>query len=161
MKKFASLAVASLLIIQLLIPAFAASAETKVSSEGSASMKISTSTTAEYTLSFPADITIPWESATCNIGEVKAVKMLVEPKMAVLVDVTSQNDFKLIHETSAIPYTLLAAGAQANQFSFGAGDIGKTVPLSVQISPEAWANAASGKHNDKLTFTVHYVEAKI
>lgn len=159
MKKFASVAVASILMMQLLIPSFAASEKTAISSEGSTSMKISTSTTVGYTLSFPADITIPWETPECAIGEVEAVEMRVEPNMAVLVDVTSQNDFKLIHETSTIPYSLLAANKETKQFSFGPGDVGKSVPLSVQISPDAWAKAAAGKHNDKLTFTVSYVEA--
>lgn len=160
MKKFASLAIVALLILELFIPSFAADTKTEVSAEGSASMEISTTATAEYTLSFPADMTIPWESEEYAIGAVTAEKMLIAPDKVVRVEVMSQNDFKLIHETDktqSIAYTLLTQDTANTQLEFGPGTVGKSVPLSVQITPDAWAQAASGKHNDRLTFVVSYI----
>lgn len=157
MKKIASMAVASLILLQLLIPSYAASDRTEISNEGSTSMQISTTATAEYILSFPADVVIPWESATSTVGTVKAEKLLIAPSMAVQVQVNSQNGYALVHDTSRIPYALLVDKTDANSMAFYAGEYGKTKQLDVTVQPDAWAKAASGTHQDKLTFVVSYV----
>ncbi len=127
------------------IPAFA----------GPQSMEISTQATqAEYELSFPADIEIPWMSQSADIGEVKAEKMLIEPGKTVKVSVSSQNGYKLVNQldtTKSIGYTLIVS-----DIAFMPGDYGKSFPLSVEVENGQWLQASSGRHSDILTFTAEY-----
>lgn len=136
------------LLALCIIPAFAAGQ----------SMEISTKTDkVEYELSFPADIEIPWQTATSVIGEVVATKMLIEPGKKVAVSVASQNNYKLLNTEDAsksIEYTLVY-----DDISFLPGDYGESFALTVEVEDDQWLSAASGKHSDILTFTAEYTDA--
>lgn len=125
---------------------------------GSQSMEISTSADrAEYELTYPADIEIPWQTTAMDIGEVTATKMLIEPGKMVKVSVSSQNEFKLVNEKDGektIAYSLLS-----DDISFFPGDYGESFTLSVEVEDNEWLHAASGKHSDILTFTAEYTDA--
>lgn len=147
MKKVLSALLVCLLLLLCTLPCFADS------------MTISTGTDSDaWTLSYPADTQIPWETAAQNIGEIKAVRMLLSPGKTVAVTVTSANGYRLVHSTdadSAIAYTLLGADAIA----FLPGDYGKAFPLSVTVADAEWQKAAAGEHKDLLTFTAEYKDA--
>ena len=69
MKKFFSVGLAIVMLILCITPVLA----------GSQSMEISTSADrAEYELTYPADIEIPWQTTAMDIGEVTATKMLID-----------------------------------------------------------------------------------
>lgn len=155
MKKMLSVGLAILMLALCAIPAFA---ETTLNQEGSASMTISTKSTVEYQLTFPADTVIPWESPSTEIGAVTATKLIIEPTKTVKVSVESANAYTLVHVEDAektIAYTL----AGADDLVFGPGEVGKSFPLSVGVTDEQWAQAAAGEHRDTLTFTVEYADA--
>lgn len=146
MRKILSAVLAVIMVLSCTVFAFAES------------MQISTKSEPDYTLSFPADTEIPWESPSTVIGEVKAVKMLIEPQKTVKVSVTSENSLMLVNSedsNSKIAYTLEGA----ENIAFLPGDIGKGFPLSVNIGAEQWATAASGEHRDILTFVIEYTDA--
>lgn len=148
MKKFFSVGLAIVMLTLCVTPVFA----------GSQSMEISTKADrAEYELSYPADIEIPWQTTAMDIGEVTATKMLIEPDKMVKVSVSSQNEFKLVNEADSektIAYSLLVGN-----ISFFPGDYGESFTLSVEVVDDEWLYAASGKHSDILTFTAEYTDA--
>ena len=148
MKKFFSVGLAFVMLILCVTPVLA----------GSQSMEISTSADrAEYELTYPADIEIPWQTTAMDIGEVTATKMLIEPGKMVKVSVSSQNEFKLVNEKDGektIAYSLLS-----DDISFFPGDYGESFTLSVEVEDDEWLYAASGKHSDILTFTAEYTDA--
>ena len=148
MKKFFSVGLAIVMLILCITPVLA----------GSQSMEISTSADrAEYELTYPADIEIPWQTTAMDIGEVTATKMLIEPGKMVKVSVSSQNEFKLVNEKDGektIAYSLLS-----DDISFFPGDYGESFTLSVEVEDDEWLYAASGKHSDILTFTAEYTDA--
>ena len=148
MKKLFSVGLAIVMLMVCVTPVFAVGQ----------SMEISTSADrAEYELTYPADIEIPWQTTTMEIGEVTATKMLIEPGKMVKVSISSQNDFKLANEkddAKTIAYSLLN-----EDISFFPGEYGKSFTLSVEVEDEEWLRAASGKHSDILTFTAEYTDA--
>lgn len=148
MKKFFSVGLVIVMLILCVTPVLA----------GSQSMEISTSADrAEYELTYPADIEIPWQTTAMDIGEVTATKMLIEPGKMVKVSVSSQNEFKLVNEKDGektIAYSLLS-----DDISFFPGDYGENFTLSVEVEDDEWLHAASGKHSDILTFTAEYTDA--
>lgn len=148
MKKIFSAGLAVVMLTLCVTPVFA----------GNQSMEISTKADrAEYELSYPADIEIPWQTTAMDIGEVTATKMLIEPDKMVKVSVSSQNEFKLVNEADSeksIAYSLLVGN-----ISFFPGDYGESFTLSVEVEDDEWLYAASGKHSDILTFTAEYTDA--
>lgn len=148
MKRIFSVGLAIVMVILCITPVLA----------GSQSMEISTKAErAEYELSYPADIEIPWQTTAMDIGEVTATKMLIEPGKKVVVSISSQNDYNLVNSidsTKAIAYSLLN-----EDISFFPGDYGESFTLSVEVEDDEWLRAASGKHSDILTFTAEYIDA--
>ena len=148
MKKIFSAGLAVVILTLCVTPVFA----------GGQSMEISTKADrAEYELSYPADIEIPWQTTAIDIGEVTATKMLIEPDKMVKVSVSSQNEFKLVNEADSeksIAYSLLVGN-----ISFFPGDYGESFTISVEVEDNEWLHAASGKHSDILTFTAEYTDA--
>ncbi len=147
MRKILSVLLSLLLLALCTVPCFADS------------MTISTRAESDrWTLSYPADTQIPWETESEVLGEIKAVEMLLSPGKTVSVSVTSANSYCLVHGTDAdskIAYTL--KGAEA--ISFFPGDYGKAFPLSVTVENAEWQKAAAGEHTDLLTFTAEYKDA--
>lgn len=147
MKRILSVLLSVMLLTLCTVPCFADS------------MTISTETDSDkWTLSYPADTEIPWESASASLGAVEAVEMLLSPGKTVTVTVASANGYQLAHTTdanSAIAYTLHGA----ETIAFLPGDWGKTFPLSVTVEKSQWQKAAAGEHKDLLTFTAEYKDA--
>ena len=148
MKKIFSAGLAVVMLTLCVTPVFA----------GNQSMEISTKADrAEYELSYPADIEIPWQTTAMDIGEVTATKMLIEPDKMVKVSVSSQNNYNLVNEADSeksIAYSLLV-----DNISFFPGDYGESFTLSVEVEDDEWLYAASGKHSDIITFTAEYTDA--
>ncbi len=148
MKRLFSVGLALVMLILCITPVLAASQSMEISTKAER---------AEYELSYPADIEIPWQTTSMEIGEVTATKMLIDPDKKVVVSISSQNDFNLVNETDAtkiIAYSLLS-----EDISFFPGDYGESFILSVEVEDSEWLHAASGKHSDILTFTAEYTDA--
>ncbi len=154
MKKALSAGLALLMLLLCIVPTFALEQ----------SMEISTKADVDYVLSFPADVEIPWMTDTMGIGEVKAVKMLIEPAKTVKVSVSSENDYKLVNtddsqRTIAYGLTIENIPTGYENITFFPGDYGKAFPLAVSVTEAQWLQAASGRHSDILTFTIEYTDA--
>lgn len=148
MKKALSAGLALLMLLLCIVPTFALEQ----------SMEISTKAEVDYVLSFPADMEIPWMTDSMGIGEVKAVKMLIEPAKTVKVSVASENDYKLVNEVDS--QRTIAYGLEGHEnIAFFPGDYGKAFPLAVSVTEAQWLQAASGRHSDILTFTIEYTDA--
>lgn len=148
MKRLFSVGLALVMLILCITPVLAVSQSMEISTKAER---------AEYELSYPADIEIPWQTTSMEIGEVTATKMLIDPDKKVVVSISSQNDFNLVNETDAtkiIAYSLLS-----EDISFFPGDYGESFILSVEVEDSEWLHAASGKHSDILTFTAEYTDA--
>ena len=148
MKKIFSVGLALVMLVLCITPVFANPQSIEISTKADR---------AEYELTYPADIEIPWQTTTMVIGEVKADRMLIEPDKMVAVSISSHNDFNLVNEadsTKTIAYSLLS-----EDISFFPGDYGKSFALSVEVEDNEWLHAAAGKHSDILTFTAEYTDA--
>ncbi len=151
MKKALSAGLALLMLLLCVTPVFAVE-------DSAQSMEISTKAEVEYVLSFPADVEIPWMTDSMGIGEVKAVKMLIEPAKTVKVSVASENDYKLVNADDS--QRTIAYGLEGHEdIAFLPGDYGRAFPLAVRVTETQWLQAASGRHSDILTFTIEYTDA--
>lgn len=148
MKRIFSVGLAIVMLVLCITPVLAASQSMEISTKADR---------AEYELSYPADIEIPWQTTAVVIGEVKAEKMLIEPGKKVAVSISSLNQYNLVNVADSektIAYSLLS-----EDIAFFPGDYGESFTLSVEVEDNEWLHAASGKHSDILTFTAEYIDA--
>lgn len=152
MKKMISVLVAvSVVLLSLLLPVYAG---TMNPANTSGSMKISTTRAEEIEISFPANVSIPWNTTgEYDIGEISAEKMVIAPDKKVVVTIDSQNNSKFVGSNGNIPYVL--GGADAVEFT--EINDNSVFQLTVSVEQRDWDNANAGEYKDILTFTMEYV----
>jgi hypothetical protein len=152
MKKMISVLVAvSVVLLSFLLPVHAGTMNPTTTS---GSMEISTTRVEEIEISFPANVSIPWNTTgQYDIGEISAEKMVIAPNKKVVVTITSQNNSKFVGDNGNIPYVLGVADA----VEFTELNDNSVFPLKVSVAQRDWDNANAGGYKDVLTFTMEYV----
>lgn len=152
MKKMISMLVAvSVVLLSLLLPVHAG---TMNSTNTTGSMEISTVRPEEIEVSFPANVSIPWNTTgEYDIGEISAEKMVIAPDKKVVINIASQNNSKFVGGNGNIPYVLGVDDA----VEFTELNDSSVFPLTVSVEQRDWDNANAGEYKDILTFTMEYV----
>ncbi len=152
MKKFIStFLVFTVVTLSLLLPTYA---ETLNQAQTSGSMEINTTRMEEIEVSFPADISVPWNTqGNFDIGEISAEKIVISPTKKVVITVASQNNLKFLSDGGEIPYTL----GGADSIEFAETNVLSAYPLTVSVLQADWDKAPAGEYGDVLTFTLEYV----
>lgn len=160
MKKILSLAMALVMIMAVMVPAFAVELN---ANPDEADVIINTSTlkdtdndgigdtdAEEYTVTIPADTTIPWGTENTDVSY--TVESHLKRDGKVKVTVSGAGVMKTVDGAYEIPYTLVGEGAAFNS----------TVPtiypaatktVTVNITADNWNTAVVEEYKDILTYT--------
>ncbi len=164
MKKVLSLAMALVMMMAVMVPAFAA--ELKANPE-SADVIINTSTlkdtdddgvgdtdAEEYTVTIPADTTIPWGTEETDVSY--AVESHLKRDGRVKVTVAGAGVMKTVDGVYEIPYTLTGNGAA---FTSAIPTIFPAAAQNVVVNVPAdnWNSAVVEAYSDTLTYTAEIV----
>ena len=160
MKKVLSLAMALVMMMAVMVPAFAA--ELNANPE-SADVIINTSTlkdedgdgvgetdAEEYTVTIPADTTIPWGTENTDVSY--TVESHLKRDGRVKVTVSGAGVMKTVDGVYEIPYALAGAGVAFTS------DIPTIYPaatkaVNVNITADDWNTAVVEEYKDILTYT--------
>ena len=157
MKKLLTLALVGAMLTATGITAFAVDYP-----GGTQNTEITTSVEPTFTVTVPADTTVPFNALSTEFGSVELESARLAPNKAVQVTVTS--DYNLnnsIDDTVVIPYSL-KAGNDTVDADFAAMflNAGEKVDLTIDITQAAWDAAAAGDYSDTVTFNIAYVDAE-
>lgn len=161
MKKAISAILALVMLTVLCVPAFAANITTD-GGTGDSIVKTTYSTSDEsFTVSIPAETTIPWLTTTAYDIAYTVESHLAYGKHLTVTVADSDGQNKMLYSPAAgvtleLPYTLgattyIAAGPVVNPAA--------TVAATITVDANDWNNAVIGEYTDTLTFTVNVVTA--
>lgn len=161
MKKLLTLALVGAMLTATGITAFAVDYP-----GGTQNTEITTSVAPAFTVTIPADTTVPFNSLNTDFGSVTLESARLAPNKVVAVDVSS--DYTLKNSTDnqeIIPYTVttFADGTtdvmevKGNTLYFD--EAGDSYDLTINIRQVAWDAAAAGDYSDTVTFNIAYVDA--
>ena len=160
MKKILSLAMALVMMMLVCVPAFAAELS---DNPDSADVIINTSTlkdtdndgigdtdAEEYTVTIPADTTIPWGTENTDVSY--TVESHLKRDGKVKVTVSGAGVMKTVDGAYEIPYTLVGEGVA---FTADVPTIypAATKAVTVTISADNWNSAVVEEYKDILTYT--------
>ena len=160
MKKVLSFAMALVMMMAVMVPAFAVELN---ANPDEADVIINTSTlkdtdgdgvgdkdAEEYTVTIPADTTIPWGTEETNVSY--TVESHLKRDGRVKVEVAGAGVMKTVDAAYEIPYTLAGEGVAFN------ADVPTIYPaaekiVTVSIPADNWNSAVVEEYKDILTYT--------
>ena len=156
MKKLLTLALVGAMLTATGITAFAVDYP-----GGTQNTEITTSVEPTFTVTVPADTTVPFNALSTEFGSVELESARLAPDKAVQVTVTS--DYNLnnsIDDTVVIPYSLKAGNDTLDaDYAATFTTAGEKVDLTINITQADWDAAAAGDYGDTVTFNISYVDA--
>ncbi len=167
MKKILSLAMALVMIMAVMVPAFAVELN---ANPDSADVIINTDTlkdtdgdgkgdtdAEEYTVTIPADTTIPWGQETTDVSY--KVESHLKRNGNVVVMVTGAGVMKTTDGAYEIPYTLTGEGVAFRAEGVPTIYPAATKAVTVTISADDWNSAVVEEYKDILTYTAEIERA--
>ena len=158
MKKLLTLALVGAMLTATGITAFAVDYP-----GGTQNTEITTSVEPTFTVTVPADTTVPFNALSTEFGSVELESARLAPDKAVQVTVTS--DYNLnnsVDNTAVIPYSLKAGNDTLDaDYAATFTTAGEKVDLTIDITQAAWDAAAAGDYSDTVTFNIAYVDAEV
>lgn len=113
---------------------------------------------ASYTVVIPADVGVGWgRTDRVEAGSLKVENLFIPTTASVEVGVTSENEFKMIHNSFALPYRYQTGDLKdfrGDTFNMSTTDLERELYVEVPN----WSGAPSDQYKDTLTFTVTYHE---
>lgn len=158
MKKVISLVMALVMMMAIMVPAFAEQLNANVQS-GTATVQTDTSAITgdgTYTVTYPATMNIVWSTATTNF-DYKVTSNLRTGKAVQVVVADTGDGLNMVNATNAtLAYTL---GGTTTGKTTGPVVTDATFNYSINVDPSVWAAAAIDTYSDTLTFTSTVVDA--
>lgn len=158
MKKVISLVMALVMMMAVMVPAFAEELNANVQS-GEATVQTDTSAITgdgTYTVTYPATMNIVWGTATTNF-DYKVTSNLRTGKAVQVVVADTGDGLNMVNATNAtLAYTL---GGTTTGKTTGPVVTDATFNYSINVDSAAWAAAAIDTYSDTLTFTSTVVNA--
>ena len=158
MKKVISLVMALVMMMAIMVPAFAAELNATTQS-GTATVQTDTSAITgdgTYTVTYPATMNIVWSTATTNF-EYKVSSNLRTGKAIQVVVADTGDGLNMVNATNAtLAYTL---GGTTTGKTTGPVVTDATFNYSINVDSAVWAAAAIDTYSDTLTFTSTVVDA--
>ncbi len=158
MKKVISLVMALVMMMAVMVPAFAAELNANTQS-GTAQVVTDTSAITgdgTYTVTYPATMNIVWGTATTNF-DYKVTSQLKTGKLVNVVVADTGDGLNMVNADNAtLAYTLSGTvnGTTTNPVVTDA-----TFNYSINVDSAAWNAAAIDTYSDTLTFTSTVVDA--
>ena len=168
MKKVLSIALALVMMMAVMVPAFAVEIN---GNPDNADIIINTSTlkdtdgdgvgdtdAEEYTVTIPADTTIPWGTEETDVSY--TVESHLKRDGNVVVRVSGAGVMKTVDGAYEIPYTLTGEGtafrAEGEPVIYPA----YTAEVKINITADAWNTAVVEEYSDILTYTAEIERAR-
>lgn len=150
MKKVFSVLMAVAMLAALMVPAFAATL-TQDQNTGGATVKTDTSAAGEgtYTVTYAAEISVPWNSTAAVSSEYTVETHLKTGKQ---LQVTAKSDGMMTYESEELAYTL----GGDKTYTAGAAETA-TKAITVQVAQDAWDKAPIAEYTDTITYTAEIV----
>lgn len=160
MKKVISLVMALVMMMAIMVPAFAAELNANVQS-GEATVQTDTSAITgdgTYTVTYPATMNIVWSTVTTNFSY--SVDSNLRTGKAVQVVVADTGDgLNMLNATNATLAYTLTGTTTAKTTSPVVTAENATFTYSIVVEESAWNAAAIDTYSDTLTFTSTVVDA--
>ena len=170
MKKILAVAMALTMLFALCVPAFADTGtitqDTPKPREAVVPVKTKTTTASgenaeNFTVSIPAETTIPWLTTTAYDIAYTVESHLAYGKHLTVTVADSDGQNKMLYTPEAgvtleLPYTL---GATAYAAAGPVVNPAANVAATITVDANDWNNAVIGEYADTLTFTVNVVTA--
>lgn len=158
MKKLTAILLTSVLTLSLSSTAFAADINEADGSPKNTDVTVTTSIEPTYTVTIPANTTVDFNATSTDFGSVKLDVAQLDPGYAVNVALNTSGTLKNAADASkTIAYTVENKNGRFLGTSFFTA--GQEIPLTINITQDAWNSAFAGDYSDTMTFTVSYVEA--
>ena len=158
MKKVISLVMVLVMMMAIMVPAFAAELNANVQS-GEAQVITDTSAITgdgTYTVTYPATMNIVWGTATTNF-EYAVTSQLKTGKLVNVVVADTGDGFNMVNANNAtLAYTL---GGTVNGTTTNPVVTDATFNYSINVDASVWNATAIDTYSDTLTFTVTVVDA--
>lgn len=158
MKKVISLVMALVMMMAIMVPAFAAELNATTQS-GTATVQTDTSAITgdgTYTVTYPATMNIVWSTTTTNF-DYKVTSNLRTGKAVQVVVADTGDGLNMVNATNAtLAYTL---GGTTTGKTTGPVVTDATFNYSINVDSAVWAAAAIDTYSDTLTFTSTVVDA--
>ena len=158
MKKVISLVMALVMMMAVMVPAFAAELNANVQS-GEATVITDTSAITgdgTYTVTYPATMNIVWGTTTTNF-DYKVTSQLKTGKLVNVVVADTGDGLNMVNADNAtLAYTL---GGVVNGTTTNPVVTDATFNYSINVETSAWDAAAIDTYSDTLTFTSIVVDA--
>lgn len=158
MKKVISLVMALVMMMAVMVPAFAAELNATTQS-GTATVQTDTSAITgdgTYTVTYPATMNIVWSTTTTNF-DYKVTSNLRTGKAVQVVVADTGDGLNMVNATNAtLAYTL---GGTTTGKTTGPVVTDATFNYSINVDSAVWAAAAIDTYSDTLTFTSTVVDA--
>lgn len=158
MKKVISLVMALVMMMAVMVPAFAAELNATTQS-GTATVVTDTSAITgdgTYTVTYPATMNIVWSTTTTNF-EYKVTSQLKTGKLVNVTVADTGDGLNMVNAANAtLAYTL---GGTVNGTTTAPVVTDATFNYSINVETTAWNAAAIDTYSDTLTFTSTVVDA--
>lgn len=155
MKKFIASVLAVCAAASLTVTAFAASIA-QDSDPKASDVTISASVAPTYTVTIPANVTVPFNAESTAFGSIQVDAAQIEPDKCIQVSLTTDGELNnQIDETKVIPYTVQAGDAVFTSATYLA--TGDRTDLTIRIAQDDWDRAYAGEYRDTVTFEVSYI----
>ena len=168
MKKVLSFAMALVMMMAVMVPAFAVELN---ANPDSADVVIDTSTlkdtdgdgigdtdAEEYTVTIPADTTIPWGTETTDVSYTVETHLKRDGNIVVMV--TGAGVMKTVDGAYEIPYTLTGEGVAYRAEGVPTIYPAYTAEVKVNIAADDWNSAVVEEYSDILTYTAEIERAR-
>lgn len=168
MKKVLSFAMALVMMMAVMVPAFAVELN---ANPDSADVVINTSTLKDtdndgvgdteaesYTVTIPADTTIPWGQETTDVSY--KVESHLKRDGNVVIMVTGAGVMKTVDGAYEIPYTLSGEGVAYRAEGVPTIYPAYTAEVKVNITADDWNTAVVDEYSDILTYTAEIERAR-
>lgn len=158
MKKVISLVMALVMMMAIMVPAFAAELNANVQSGEAQVITDTSAITGDgvYTVTYPATMNIIWGTTTTNF-EYAVTSQLKTGKLVNVVVADTGDGFNMVNANNAtLAYTL---GGTVNGTTTNPVVTDATFNYSINVDASVWNATAIDTYSDTLTFTVAVVDA--
>lgn len=136
---------------------FATTIDQDPSTDKTADVMVQTSIAPTYTVTIPANVTVPFNAETTTFGKIIVDAAQLEPDKCIKVALTTDGELNNTKDTSKIiPYVIQSEGSAFTSATYLAA--GEQTALSIHITKDDWNKAYAGTYTDTVTFEVSYID---
>ena len=136
---------------------FATTIDQDPSTDKTADVTVQTSIAPTYTVTIPANVTVPFNAETTTFGKIIVDAAQLEPDKCMNVALTTDGELNNTKDKSKIiSYVIQSEDGAFTSATYLAA--GEQTALSIHITKDDWNKAYAGTYTDTVTFEVSYID---